>query len=364
MTDHMIGHVFYRTLYVDNYRIQSIVHRIFSGKQILFFNNTLLELVQPSIELKIEADMIYQQAYDNHRFDDNIILEDYKFNYMVKNGILEPGHQDHMKALEKRLKAQKKSLYKEYFNVTQRNKNKNQIKSTKKIIQESESLLNLINFLVLEHQCDNYRNEFLIKNTLYNKATGKLFFQEQNIDSTIFNNIMQLISQNILSIAEYKSVARSDYWRGYYTNNKNHLFDVNSKDYTDEQRAILNISVMYDRIYEHPDCPGEDIINDDDALDGWMIDQKDKNKEEKNAKGVSNKKGALVGGAQEIFIPADENKETIDNIYGMNTTEGLSTIQQRNQQLSQSDGSIRHKDLKDVQSSINEQLKQLNYNRK
>lgn len=309
--------------------------------------------------------MIYQQVYENYKFDDNLILDNDKFNYMIKYGILEPGYKEHMQSLEKRLKSQKKSLYQQYFNVTERKKNKNKIKSTKQIIQESENLLNLINFLVLEHHCDNYKNEFLIKNTLYNKSTGKLFFQEKNIDSNIFNSIMQLISMNIISISEYKSVARSDYWRGYYTNNKNHLFDVNSKDYTEEQKAILNISVMYDRIYEHPDYPGDDIMNDDDALDGWMIVQQDKNKEaKKETNGVSKKRGSIVGGAQEIFIPADGNKETIDNIYGMNTTEGLSTIQKRNKQLSQSEGYVRHKELNDVQSSINQQLKALNINRK
>ena len=70
-------------------------------------------------------------------------------------------------------------------------------------------------------------------------------------------------------------------WRGYWNADKTNIFDKCTTELTDEQRALLNISRMYDNIYEHPECPDDKIIEDDDALDGWMILQKRKNDKDK-----------------------------------------------------------------------------------
>ena len=43
-----------------------------------------------------------------------------------------------------------------------------------------------------------------------------------------------------------------------------------------DQKNILILSRMYDNVQESLDCPADDIMQDDDMLDGWFIHQKNK----------------------------------------------------------------------------------------
>jgi hypothetical protein len=105
---------------------------------------------------------------------------------------------------------------------------------------------------------------------------------------------------------------------------------------------------MYDNVSEHPDCPEEEVINDDDMLDGWMIYQKRKteeNNKEKNATSLTNKHK----NASEIFVVA--NKEDAKEIKQLNSSDSLKKIQQRANIVSKNK-EVNEFDLPDVQQSI------------
>jgi hypothetical protein len=76
---------------------------------------------------------------------------------------------------------------------------------------------------------------------------------------------------------------------------------------------------MYDSVNENPDAPHKDIIDDNDALDGWFIEQRRKRDIERNEKTITNISN-IHEGAGEVFLPA-QSKEDLDRIHGMNTLE-------------------------------------------
>lgn len=342
---------------MDNRQIEKLVHRILSGKQILKYKDDIYELRNASVELRIEADLIYDQVLSDHMYDDFILEED-KEQYLINQRLISPLHNQILKDTEKKLDEAKVRLFSDFLDLKKRKSHKVSISGLKKSIQKMNTDLHSIDFLVLEHLADNIKHEFIIKNTLYHYKTDNLVLNSDNLDYTTFNEITQILSANIIDLSTYKIIARSDYWRNYYAN-KNNLFPYSAIDYSEEQKALLGVSAMYERVYEHPDCPDEQIIADDDALDGWMILQQRQNKKQKQEKGVNNMMTDKIRNSSEIFLMAGDDKEQVKNILDLNTKEGLSKIQTRINAVS--DGrSVEEAQLPDVRQELRNKLKELN----
>jgi hypothetical protein len=115
---------------------------------------------------------------------------------------------------------------------------------------------------------------------------------------------------------------------------------------------------MYDRIYEHPDCPKEDVINDDDALDGWMIFNKQENERKKKEKGVDDMLTGKMRNSSEIFLMAN-NKEQAQDIQGLNSDKSLSALKQKVDFVMANKGPVRDAQLPDVKQKIRDQIQNL-----
>ena len=112
-------------------------------------------------------------------------------------------------------------------------------------------------------------------------------------------------------------------------------------------------SKMYDNAYQNPDCPPDEVIEDDDMFDGWMISERrerEKNKKKKNLDKVTDQKG------DEIFVMAD-SPEDADDIVDVNDYSEKMRLRDRMRQIKASEDMIEELDLRDVQMMLNRQLK-------
>ena len=114
---------------------------------------------------------------------------------------------------------------------------------------------------------------------------------------------------------------------------------------------------MYDNIYESPDAPSEDVINDDDLLDGWTILQKKKREREKAQAELEAKMGDKAQGAGEIFLMAG-SKNDAERIETMNDVNATMTKKERLHTIRKSDGPVNQQDLPDEKLKIRSQLNQ------
>jgi len=88
-------------------------------------------------------------------------------------------------------------------------------------------------------------------------------------------------------------------------------------------------SSMYDNIQESMECPTEEVIADDDMLDGWFILQRRKQKSEKAKSELESKtSNQKIANSDEIMIMTDSAKEA-ENIHGMNSFGSEMIRQQR-----------------------------------
>jgi pyruvate dehydrogenase complex dehydrogenase (E1) component len=130
---------------------------------------------------------------------------------------------------------------------------------------------------------------------------------------------------------------------------------------TDDQRTLIGISQMYDRVYEHPECPNDDILEDDDALDGWMIIQKRKIEKDKKQQQIDSMNPKLKN-AQEVFIMANNSNEA-DEVVSLNSSESLNRMKSKINHV-QKFGFTEESQLPDVQIDLRNQLNQQIKNRK
>ena len=59
------------------------------------------------------------------------------------------------------------------------------------------------------------------------------------------------------------------------------LFNRPSVELTKDQLSLSSYSTLYDNVYESHECPNEKIIDDDDCLDGWLIQQRRKSEKDR-----------------------------------------------------------------------------------
>lgn len=339
---------------MDNKNIEYLIHRILSGKNIFTYNNFKYELHKPSLELKLQSDLIYKEAYENNLYNNFWLLEDIP-NLAIEIGLLDYTYKQQLEKIEKRLENSKLELYKEYFDFKKREKNKSNISRIKKEHTNLYSSIHYLDYLSLEHFCEKIKNEFLISKTLYYSHNLKLVFGE-DIEYSLFNNIMTEISNTIIQIETYKQIARYEYWKNLWSNNRFKILDEPVNQWSDEQKTLFNISFMYEKIYEHPECPTDEIINDDDALDGWMIHQKRENLKQKQEKGVDNILSDKVRNSAEVFLmaPSDDQAQSITQL---NSEQSLRIMKQKIDFVKSQQGPVKEAQLPDVKQKIIEQLK-------
>jgi len=114
---------------------------------------------------------------------------------------------------------------------------------------------------------------------------------------------------------------------------------------------------MYDNIQESMDCPSEDVINDDDMLDGWFLTQKQKRDKEKAEsefeQSISNEK---INNSDEIFVMAGSRHEA-EKIDSMNSVHGKMTKKERTATL-QHKGSMEQHEFRDEKLKLRQQSNQ------
>lgn len=343
-----------------------LLSRIIAGFLYLHYEGKLYQLRRASVNLKYKADIIYQQVYNENLYSDWILLQDAEM-ILVENGVWKFQNNDVLKQIDQRLENLKVELYENYIQLSRRQEIKKQIKSMNMQKDRILTAKHSLDQYTLEAYAGRIRNEYLIMNTLYYK-NKRVFKDPKNKNSIFLNGITNQISSSLPSVTTIRELARSDVWKSYWSSsNKDKVFDGTVCEWSDEQRALVNITKMFDSIYEHPECPTEQIIDDEDALEGWMTVQKRKNEQSKSKNKAQNMIGSKkMQKADEVFFMSSSPEETSE-ILRANDTMGRNRMKEKFEAIkSVGDSELQESQLPDVQRDLMNQLnaKRNNMNRK
>lgn len=341
---------------MNDAEIDFYITRILCGYLIFFHSGERYELRYPSNQLKYEANLLYNNIVNDEKYAEWIRQENLN-KVLIMLGLWNRDTEKLIKQLEKKTDNLKLDIYKNFAMTSTKEKLRSSLRSTEDQLNRILNIQSEFASNTLEGYATSIKHEFIVCNTLFknNKLVFNVEDAKNNASYQYFNSLVNEINQHNIGIKLYKSIARSGSWRSFWNCNKSNIFKKQVIDWTDEQRSLVNITKMYDNIYEHPECPDDAIIEDDDALDGWLIHQKNTAKKLKKQATMDSGNPNLKK-AQEVFVMANDFEEAED-ILSLNSGESLHRMKEKFEYINQANqAEIDDLALPDVQREARNQL--------
>lgn len=338
--------------------VELALYRIFAKKLIFFYKNDRYELLSPNSNVKYDAQLLYDNIINDEKFND-WIREEYIEQLLINLGLWTSDTHKIIKSIEKNMDDTKVALFQNSSIPTKCKairKNLNNIKQQyNKVLSHKYDMMTN----TLEGYAGGIKHEYIICNTLY--KNNRLVFDNKNTNNqysyVFFNELLTEINKYNISIDKYKYLAQHHIWRSYWNCNKTNIFSDSVVNWTEEQRSLINVSIMYDNVYNHPECPSDEVISDDDMLDGWMIFQKRKNEKIKKTEQIDQLNPKLKN-AQEVFMMSSSREEA-QEIFDLNTDQGLAKIKSKLDHIDKSTEAVSEINLPDVQQDLKMKLRQM-----
>lgn len=321
--------------------------RVMKGQLSYRGSGLSLYIKEPTRDLLHESIEHHQDAYEKAYFQGVMIKEEMD-EFLFENDLYTPFDDKKLEQLKKDHEELKLQAYNSAFNSRA-------LHGIKMLLRANEKEQSAINFkksrfyhLTCEGVADLARWGWLIERSTFFRS-GEPYDWELFSVATILSHY----ENSSISTSDFRAMARSEMWRPVWNLGKKtgDLFDRPANLLTRDQILLCSFSSMYDNVYENPESPGEKIVNDDDCLDGWFINQKRKHeKSEKERQVDVLLKNSKTKNAGEIFLVA-QTPEEIKDIHSLNSANS-EQIRVERMSLIKEKGSVSDLDFNDVKVDL------------
>lgn len=344
----------------DAYNTEYNLYRILNGYYYIIYEDVKYKIIYPSIKLKYKAQELFIELIEDNKFDTSWYSDIQISIILNENNIWNTDKEEFLKKQEILLDSEKIALYQNFMNLKQRDSHKKTIKFINKIINQLLLDKKSLDYLTLNFFAETIKYEYIIMNCILDYKNNKKIFSKHslnNSDYKIIQDLSKIILSKQLNTYDLRQIAKSDLWKSYYS--EYYLFDKPAIYQNDDQRHLIKLTQMYDSVKQHPESPNEEVIMDDDALDGWFLHQKEKAKQEKTKNQVLDKIGgnSKIGRSGEVFVVTNDLAEsrTINSLNDPKTQKDIA----RTKQIVKEKGSVSWTDLDHViQDKLREQGKE------
>jgi hypothetical protein len=337
---------------MQQYEREYFVSRIRSGIYIVKHSDISLKIMPPTLDDEFEANQVYMDTF-NSAAADGIKTFDEMHEWAKDKGFWTEEDDEREKGLKKDLDRLRIEIFKARNNESQRETIRKYIRAGEQ--QQSEHLGK--KHIYQENTCEGLailqKSLELIRRCTY---VGKELFDFGSID---IKEIWGSINSQTCDDKQLREIARSEPWKSIWLLRDSQtysLFHKNSRELTIEQRNLLMWSRMYDNIQESMDCPSDDVIKDDDILDGWFLMQQQKRDKEKAEAEFESTANSKISNSDEIFMMAG-SQEQADKIESINSLSGKMRKKERLAVI-QNKGSAEQHDFRDERLKLRQQSNQ------
>lgn len=333
---------------MDNIFYEKALNRIIQGRLRFSRDGLVLFIEEPSNDLIEESYDIYDSTYKEAYFKGLFLKEELK-ELLFYNELWSPEDDKNAEKIQERIEELKLEAFRSFYKPKELRGIKANIRALELEYMKLKSKIHQLDHISCEGVALFAKSVWILSKTINDE--NNILYDYKKFSLNFF---LSYYNDNQLTEETYRYIARNYPFRGMWICSKNGISLFNNRscaEYTKDQRALCSYCAMYDNVYESTDSPNEDVINDDDCLDGWFIEQKRKREDYKKQKEVQSMlKNSKIANSQEIFIMA-KDRETADKINSMNTPQVKNIIQNRNQQIQES-GSLKFTELIDVKQDI------------
>lgn len=336
---------------LPNYLREFFLSRIIAGY--LRFED--LKIYPPSKDLVYEANCLYCDVYNRCK-NEGIMDEVDAMEVLFDNKLWDDESEKQFNYIPEHIDTWKVNIFNTFRNKKECDLNRKYLKTAEEKYQELYSRKNSLNYATCDGIATYAKHQFLIVKTTY--KNDKLY----NFDKINQHQILSYSQSNIIYESILRELSHNNPWDNIWQAGKKsgNLFGKPSIDLSSEQVRLICWSSMYDNVRENSDCPEDDIVDDNDALDGWLIVQRKEREQRKFEKRTQSKINDKINQADEIYIVADgdtiEDKfKEAKKIDNMNSAYSQMLKRQRFKVIDEK-GQVNEAALPDVKSDISMQL--------
>lgn len=301
---------------------------------------------------KYIADEIYNEAKEQAELN-GAHNEEQQLIFLLENNFWSTQEQNQIKTLHEELEDLKVDLFQATFKSSTRKIIKEQIQKTKDKLEDLSAKRNAYSHLTSHGVAEIAKLRYLVGMALHTES-GPVYTDFWNDDNTdLLDKIIVIYNNNKIDIPEFRELARTEPWRNMWVAKKatgDNIFGKSVVELTDDQRLLIYWTVLYDSVFENPDCPSDDVIDDDDALDGFLIKQRRDKKAQSGNNDIENQLSDKMKQCDEVFLVA-ETPEDAKKIYALNDEATRQAIQARERKIREK-GIVHELELPDMKKKL------------
>lgn len=316
-----------------------------------------LYIKEPDPNLLFDSIEVYDQFYDE-AYGQGCYIQDEILEILYDKDLYSPFDDMNLEKYKKDLEELKYNAYKAVLRPRD-------LAGIKYAIEKTE--IEISKIIRRKNQLDQYTCEGIASLAQWSWIIEKSTYfgnSDRNYDwkKIRLTDVTSYYESKAFSTTEFRSIARSELWRPIWLLGKKtgNLFNKPSSMLTRDQIVLCSYSNMYDSVYENPESPVDLVIEDDDCLDGWFVDQKRKNEKYKKEQEINSlTNNAKISNASEVFVMAGSDQEA-ERIESYNSQHIKQVKKERIQQLLNK-GDVISSDLefRDVQIDLQMQNNQI-----
>ena len=334
------------------------VSRLRTGIYFLDYEKFKLKVLSPTAEDEFFINHAYKEAYDEAFMQDVMTHEDMLF-WMYEKEFWTEEDDKKLEDLESNVEKLKVQMFENRYKQQVRETARLYLRATERAIIDQKNKKDAM----FENTCEGVA--FTKKCLEQIKRCTFLGNEPCDFSAIDGTKVWTALSRSFLSEQDVRELSRTEPFRTVWLMNQDTgqklFYNCPEREITFDQRNISIWSRMYDNVQESQECPGEDVLKDDDLLDGWFIIQRKKQEKQRLVSEVEDMtSNSKISNSQEIFVFTD-SKEEAKKIDAANTFHSKKVKENRMQQIKEA-GSLQDHELMDkkleIQRMSNEQYKQ------
>jgi hypothetical protein len=326
------------------------VSRLRQGVYYITHNNVTIKVLTPTIEDEFQGNAAYKTSYEK-ALDEDLMTEEEMLGWMRSRELWTEEDDAKIKGIEKDLERLRVEIFHARNKEPLREQIRKYIRAGEKQLKKQTNKKHENHGNTCEGVASLERSFYTLKRCTF---IGNEPYDFQSID---LNQVWRIYFSMFLSEKQSREIARTEPWRSLWLLRDSgtvNLFANKDRELSVDQKNLLIWSRMYDNIQESMECPTDDVIEDDDMLDGWFIVQRKKQEKDKAEaeleKSLSNSK---ISNSDEIFVMAGSERDA-ERINNMNTMTGQMIKKERSAVIS-NQGAAQDLDFRDQQLRMRRQ---------
>lgn len=354
---------------------EKLVYRILSGRTKINVNNKTYFVKGANAHQKYLAEEIYSELCEEYY---ELMSDENLMDWLIENDYWSTQEEEKLGQFKKEIEEFQVKLFELGLRGQEKITTKKCIAHARDRIKELSNKRHAFDFLSAKGAALIEKNKYLIGLGLTN-SKGKPILTEFNYlrgKFPLFDRIVVEYNRKVIKIGEYREIARTEPWRQYWSAKEatSSIFDVPATYLTDEQLTLISWTRLYDNVFQHPKCPSDEVIEDDDMLDGFLIkDKRDRDKEKLKETAEDLIKNPKIKSAQEVFMMADTPEYRTgeyelpmvmspDEINNLNDESVKATKRQRDGFI-EKHGNVKEAQLPDVKKKLQMAINQAKFSK-